>query len=86
MEKKGVEQKQKQKQIKKQFGLVFLWLRCFLLVWPIFFFPVLAIFLFLPVARQLIESGPSVCWVPDSISGNAVRVGSSGQTRIRPPD
>ena len=46
MEKKGVEQKQKQKQIKKQSGLLFLWLRCVLLVWPIFFYPVLAIFLF----------------------------------------
>ena len=86
MEKKGVEQKQKQKQIKKQSGLLFLWLRCVLLVWPIFLFPSMAIFLFLPVARQLIESGPSVCWVLDPISGNAVRVGSSGQTRIRSLD
>ena len=48
------------------------------LVWPLFFS--------LPVARQLIESGPSVCWVPVPISGNAVRVGSRGQTRIRSPD
>ncbi len=78
MEKKGVEQKQKQKQIKKQSGLLFLWLRYVLLVWLIFLFPVLAIFSFLPVARQLIGSGPSVCWVPVPISGNAVRVGSSG--------
>ncbi len=84
MKRKGVEQKQKQ--IKKQSGLLFLWLRCVLLVWPIFLFTSMAIFLFLPVARQLIESGPSVCWVPDLISGNAVRVGSSGQTRIRSPD
>jgi hypothetical protein len=43
-EKKGVEQKQKQKQKLKQFGLLFLWLRCVLLVWSIFFYPVLAIF------------------------------------------
>jgi hypothetical protein len=40
MKKKGVEQKQKQKQITKQFGPLFLWLRCVLLVWPIFLFPV----------------------------------------------
>jgi hypothetical protein len=45
-EKKGVVQKQKQKQFKKQFGTLFLWLRCVLLLWPIFFYPVLAIFLF----------------------------------------
>ena len=45
MKKKGVEQKQKQKQIKKQSGLLFLWLRCVLLGWPIFLCP-LAIFLF----------------------------------------
>ncbi len=73
MEKKGVEQKQKKKQIKKQSGLLFLWLRCVLLGWPVFLFPSMAIFLFLPMARQLID-------------GNAVWVGSSGQTRIRSPD
>jgi hypothetical protein len=71
MEKKGVKQKQKQKQkqIKKQSGLLFLWLRCVLLGWPVFLCPSMAIFLFLPVARQLIESGPSVCRVPVPISG-----------------
>ncbi len=55
-EKKGVEQKQKQKQ--KQFGLFFLWLRCVLLVWHIFFYPVLAIFLFhrWPKAADLVRS------------------------------
>ena len=86
MKKKGVEQKQKQKQIKKQSGLLFFGLDVFLFGVAVFLFPSMAIFLFLPVARQLIESGPSVCWVPDPISGNAVRVGSSGQTRIRSPD
>jgi hypothetical protein len=44
MKKKGVEQKQKQKQIKKQSGLLFLWLRCVLLVWLSFSFQFLAIF------------------------------------------
>ncbi len=96
MEKKGVKQKQKQKkkqkqkqkqkQIKKQSRLLFLWLRCVLLGWPVFLYPSMAIFFSLPVARQLIESGPGLCCVPDPISGNAVRVGSSGQTRIRSPD
>ena len=47
MEKKGVEQKQKQKQIKKQSGLLFLWLRCVLLGWPVFLCPSMAIFSFL---------------------------------------
>ncbi len=86
MEKKGVKKKQKQTQIKKQSGLPFLWLRFVLLGWSIFLYLSMAIFLFLPVARQLIESGPGICRVPDPISGNAVRVGSSGQTRIRSPD
>ena len=36
--------------------------------------------------RQLTGSGHNVCWVPDPVGGNAVRVGSSGQTRIRSPD
>ena len=90
MEKKGVKQKQKQKkkqkQIKKQSGLLFLWLRCVLLGWPIFLYPSMAIFFSLPVARQPIRTGPNVCCVPVPIGGNAVRVGSSGQTRIRSPD
>jgi len=71
---------------KKQSGLLFFGLDVFLFGVAVFLFPSMAIFLFLPVARQLIESGPSVCWVPVPISGNAVRVGSSGQTRIRSPD
>ena len=86
MEKKGVKQKQKQKQIKMQSGLLFIWPRCVLLGWPIFLYPSMAIFFSLPVARQLIRTGPNVCCVPVPIGGNAVRVGSSGQTRIRSPD
>ena len=46
----------------------------------------LAIFLFHRWPRQLIRSGPNVCCVPVLISGNAVRVGSRGQLRIRSLD
>jgi hypothetical protein len=35
---------------------------------------------------QLIRTGPNVCCVPVLISGNAVRVGSSDEPRIRSPD
>ncbi len=98
MEKKGVkqkqeqkqkqkqEQKQEQKQIKKQSGLLFLWLRCVLLGRPIFLYPSMAIFLFLPVARQLIRTGPNVCCVPvlimvtQSGSDPAARHGSVPRT------
>ncbi len=58
MEKKGVEQKQKQKQIKKQFGLLFLWLRCVLDV-AYLSLSQFGHFSFPSVARQLIESGPA---------------------------
>ncbi len=71
---------------KKQSGLLFLWLRCVLLGWPIFLYPNMAIFFSLPVARQPIRTGPNVCCVPVPIGGNAVWVGSSGQTRILSPD
>ena len=47
--------------------------------WPFFLFIVLW-------PRQPTWSGPNVCCVPDPVGGNAVRVGSSGQTRIRSPD
>ncbi len=36
--------------------------------------------------RQPTWTGPNVCCVPVPVGGNAVRVGSSGQTRIRSPD
>ncbi len=81
MKKKGVEQKQKQKQIKKQFGLdVFFWcgLSFSFQFWP-FFFSIVG-------QRQLIRSGPKECCVPVLISGEAVRVGSSDEPRIRSPD
>ncbi len=55
-------------------------------MWPIFFYPVLAIFFSIAGQRQLIRTGPSVCCVPVLISGNAVRVGSSNEPRIRSPD
>jgi hypothetical protein len=38
--------KAKAKANKKQSGLLFLWLRCVLLGWPIFLYPSMAIFLF----------------------------------------
>jgi hypothetical protein len=34
---------------------------------------------------QLIRTGPNICCVPVPISGNAVRVGSSDEPRIRFP-
>ena len=66
----------------------FLWFRCvsFGLAY-LFLCPSVATFSFsLPVARQPIRTGPNVCCVPVPIGGNAVLVGSSGQTRIRSPD
>jgi hypothetical protein len=61
MKKKGVEQKARAKANKKAIRTSFLWFRCVLLGVAVFLFPSMAIFLFQPVARQLIESGPGVC-------------------------
>jgi hypothetical protein len=50
-----------------------------------FFLEKLAFFLPIFGQWQLIRTGPNVCCVPVLISGNAVRVGSSDEPRIRFP-
>ncbi len=87
MKRRGVEQKQKQKQKQKQFGPLFLWLRCVLWCVALSFFYLVTLAFFLSIFGQwqLIQTGPNVCCVPVLISGNAVRVGSSDEPRIRFP-
>jgi hypothetical protein len=85
IKKKGVEQKQKQKQ--KQFGPLFFGLDVFFGVWlSLSIFLVKLAFFFPSFGQwQLIRTGPNVCCVPVPLSGNAVRVGSSDEPRIRFP-
>ncbi len=85
-QKQKQKQKRKQKQTKKQSGLLFFGLDVFFWVGLSFSILVWPLFLFLPVVRQPIRTGPNVCCAPVPIGGNAVRVGSSDQTRILSPD
>ncbi len=83
IKKKGVKQKQKQ----KQFGPLFFGLDVFFGEWlSLSIFPSkIGLFLSIFGQWQLIRTGPNVCCVPVLISGNAVRVRSSDEPRIRFP-
>ena len=84
------EKSKKQKANSKSNPDFFLWYRCVLLwCWPIFSLSQYWPFLSLCCTqwpRQPTWTGPNVCCVPVPVGGNAVRVGSSSQTRIRSPD